>query len=116
METILKVTSWLMILGLVIATVVPADDRPMTGLQPHFEHLLAFGLAGLTFGLAYARNLWANLLSAFFFALALELLQIPLPTRHARLRDFIIDAAASCLGIVIAHLYRKLIKDRVVTA
>jgi VanZ family protein len=112
----LKAASWVMILGLVIVTVVPGDERPITGLQHDIEHFLAFALAGLTFGFAYAQSLRVNLSSAFVFALALELSQIPLATRHARLRDFIVDAAGACLGIVIAHLCRKTIKDPAVAA
>ena len=116
LQKMLKATSWVMILGLVIVTVVPADERPITGLQHDIEHFLAFALAGLTFGFAYAQSLRVNLSSAFVFALALELSQIPLATRHARLRDFMVDAAGACLGIVIAHLCRKLIKDQAVAA
>jgi VanZ family protein len=116
LQKMLKPASWVMILGLVIVTVVPANERPVTGFQHDIEHFLAFALAGLTFGLAYAQSVRVNLLSAFVFTLALELSQIPLATRHARLRDFMVDAAAGCLGIVIAHLWRKLIKDQTVAA
>ena len=116
LQKMLKSASWVIILGIMIVTVVPADERPITGLQHDIEHFLAFALAGLTFGLAYAQSTRVNLLSAFVFTLALELSQIPLATRHARLRDFMVDATAACVGIVIAHFWRKLIKDQVVTA
>ena len=116
LQKMLKAASWVIILGLVIATVVPADERPVTRLQHDIEHFLAFALAGLTFGFAYAQSLRVNLSSALVFALALELSQIPLATRHARLRDFVVDAAGACLGLVIAHLYRKWVKDQTVTA
>ncbi len=106
---ILKAASWLIILGLLIVTVVPAAERPVTDLYHDFEHFLAFGLAGATFGLAYAWRLHLNLLSAVVFALVLELSQIPLATRHARFEDFVVDAAAACLGIMLAHWCRKLI-------
>ena len=116
LQRMLKAASWVIILGLVIVTVVPADERPITGLRHSVEHFVAFALAGLTFGFAYAQSVRVNLFSAFVFTLALELSQIPLATRHARLRDFMIDAAAACLGIVIAHFCRKLVKDQAVTA
>jgi VanZ family protein len=116
LQKMLKAASWVIILCLVIVTVVPADERPVTGLQHDIEHFLAFALAGLTFGFAYAQSVRVNLLSAFVFTLALELSQIPLATRDARLRDFMVDAAAACLGIVIAHFCRKLVKDQAVTA
>jgi VanZ family protein len=112
----IKVVSWLIILGLVIVTIVPADERPVTGLEHDWEHFVAFGLAGLTFGFAYAEHLGARCLSAIVFTLALELSQIPLPTRHARVEDFVVDAVGACLGIVVAHGFRKLAKNRVAAA
>src|SRR3569832_1097276 len=102
-ERILRVMSWLIIFGLVVLTVVPAKERPVTFLQHDLEHFLAFGLAGAVFGLAYARRLGAHLLAAIAFALTLELSQIPLATRHARFQDFVIDALAACLGIAFAY-------------
>jgi VanZ family protein len=104
---IVRAVNWVIIFGLVVVTVVPANERPATDLQHDLEHFLAFGLAGLMFGIAYARSLGANFTSAILFALALELSQIPLPTRHARLEDFVVDALAACLGIAIAHFCRK---------
>jgi hypothetical protein len=63
---LLKPVSWLAIFGLVIVTLVPADERPVTGLRHALEHFLAFGLTGMIFGLAYARRLPAVLLSYYF--------------------------------------------------
>ena len=102
----LRAASWCIITVLVVLTVVPASERPVTGLPHAFEHLLAFGLAGLTFGLAYSGHLRSFLAGAVAFALALELSQIPLPTRHARLEDFVVDAVAACLGILVVHGWR----------
>ena len=113
-EKILKAASWLVLVGLVIVTIVPANERPVSGLQHDLEHFSAFSLAGLMFGLAYAGHLRALSLSAIAFTLALELSQIPLATRHARLEDFVVDAAGACLGIVVAHAWRKLTKNRAV--
>jgi hypothetical protein len=49
----LKVVSWLAIISIVVLTIIPADGRPVTGLQSSLEHLFAFGLTGLTIGFAY---------------------------------------------------------------
>jgi VanZ family protein len=110
LEKILKVAGWIVIVGLVVLTIVPANERPVTGLQHNLEHFAAFVLAGLLFGFAYAGYLRALLFGAVVFALVLELSQIPLPTRHARLLDFVVDAAAACLGVVVAHASRKIVK------
>lgn len=106
---VVKAFSWLIILGLVAATIVPANERPVTGLQHDLEHFLAFVLAGLTFGFAHSVHvsLRGLLLRAIVFTLVLELSQIPLPTRHARVEDFIVDAIAACLGILIGNAWAK---------
>jgi VanZ family protein len=36
---------------------------------------------------------------------ALELLQLLVPGRHARLEDFIVDAIAACAGIVVVAVF-----------
>lgn len=108
-EKSLKLGSWLLALGLVLLTVVPASDRPVTGLGHDVEHFAIFGLMGLAFGAAYAGHQRALLVSAIFFALVLELCQLLLATRHARAEDFIVDAAAACLGIFAARIVRDLV-------
>jgi hypothetical protein len=108
MANCLKAVSWIFIGALVITTIIPANQRPATGLEHDFEHFCAFASAGLMFGMAYAWQLRTLLLGAIAFTLLLELSQIPLPTRHARLEDFIVDAAGACLAILVAHFVRRL--------
>jgi VanZ family protein len=115
-EKTLKAASWLILLGLVIVTIVPADERPVSGLKHDWEHFIAFGLAGLMFGLAYTGHFRVLCLSAVVFTLALELSQIPLATRHARAEDFVVDAVGACLGIIVAQAFQKLMKNRAAAA
>ena len=49
--------------------------------------------------------------SGIIFALLLELAQIPLPTRHARIEDFLVDAFGTSLGITVAYLSRSVFKS-----
>jgi VanZ family protein len=116
LETTLKAASWLVLLGLVIVTIVPADARPVSGLRHDLEHFIAFGLAGVMFGIAYSGHFRVLYPSSIVFTLALELSQIPLATRHARLEDFVVDALGACLGIVVAYAFRKLTKNRAAAA
>ncbi len=99
---IAKTCAWILVFGLAILTVVPASARPETGVQHDLEHFIAFALAGLLFGYAHRMCLSGLLACAVAFAFALEVLQIPIPTRHARLEDFIVNAAAMCIGIAAA--------------
>jgi VanZ family protein len=111
MEKLFKAASWVSMLGLVVLTVIPADERPVSGLQHNWEHFIAFGPAGFLFGLAYARRFRWLYLGAIAFTLALELSQIPLTDRHARVDDFIVDAVAACLGLAVAQAFRTMIKQ-----
>lgn len=99
----LRVLAVLLLAGLVLITIVPASERPVTGLQHDIEHALAFMTAGLCFALAFEMPTTWMVGAAVAFTLALECLQIPLPSRHARLEDFIVDTIGICLGLVLAH-------------
>lgn len=92
---------------LVIITVVPADERPVTGIQHDLEHLVAFLSAGCLFGYAFSTKISSLLLGAALFTLLIELAQIPLPTRHARVEDFLVDCAGMCLGVLLGRLARS---------
>jgi len=108
----LKILAWLVVLGLVIVSVVPAVDRPETGLQHDLEHFLAFGFAGLIVALAYPHRLIPMTLAAVIYALALEIIQIPLATRHARLEDFAVDALGGCAAIFLVFLVRMSLRNK----
>ena len=108
----LKVISWFLIGGLILITFIPASGRPITGLQHHLEHFAAFALTGLIFGFAYAWQLRTLLSGALVFTLLLEVGQIPLPTRHARLEDFVVNAVSVCLGVAIGWTLSMLWRRR----
>jgi VanZ family protein len=80
-------------------TVVPASVRLDTGIQHEYEHFLAFGYVGFVFALAFSQRPSFLMLFAMIFTLMLEFVQIPLPTRHTWLEDFITNAFASNVGI-----------------
>jgi VanZ family protein len=99
----LKITAWLVVLGLIIVSVVPAAERPVTGLQHDLEHFLAFGFAGLIVALAYPHRLLLMASAAVAYTLALEIIQIPLATRHARIEDFAVDALSASAAIFLVY-------------
>jgi VanZ family protein len=95
LSMLLKIAAWMLVAGLVLATVVPASERPVTGVNHNLEHFLAFAFSAAVFALAHPKLKLVPLLAAgTAFTLGLELMQIPLPTRHARLADFLYDTAA----------------------
>jgi VanZ family protein len=108
----LKITAWLVVLGLIIVSVVPAAERPETGLQHDLEHFLAFGFAGLIVALAYPHRLLLMATAAVAYTLALEIIQIPLATRHARIEDLAVDALGACAAVFLAYLARVSLRKK----
>ena len=101
------VLAWTGILAIIVLSVVPAAERPVTGTGQSFEHFTAFALVAGAFALSYRLSLTRLLLLAFFFCGAIELLQVPLPTRHARVSDFVIDFVGACFAIWLVSVWEK---------
>jgi hypothetical protein len=108
---IFRPAAWLLSLLLFVLTVVPATERPETGVDHNLEHFLPFAALGALYALGYTNQFRRLLLGGFIFAGLLELVQIPLPTRHARMEDFVIDAIAIASGIctvaILQTVYRS---------
>jgi hypothetical protein len=99
----LRVSAWIWLIGLVILTAVPAVERPETSLPHDLEHFAAFFGAGALLALTHNSSAVRLASGGIAFALLIELMQIPLPTRHARVLDFVVDAAAMVMGVLMAR-------------
>lgn len=108
-RAIARLLTWFGAAAIVVLSVVPAADRPVTGAGYRFEHLAAFALVGGFFAVGYRLSLGARFVTAFLFCSGVELLQVPLPTRHARLSDFAIDLVTSWFVIAVVVGVEKLI-------
>ena len=104
MRRIFQVVAWLLVLAIVVLSLGPPASRPVTGAGHDFEHLLIFLATGLAFGLGYLRWFWSLSLALLTFTAAIEVAQMLVPGRHARLSDFLMDAAASSLGVGLSYL------------
>ena len=93
---------------LIVLTVVPAAERPVTGLQHDLEHFAAFALCGMLVAGSFEAKTGLLLLAGTAYSLLLECLQIPLPTRHARVEDFIVDSIAIAAGILFVRIGKRL--------
>jgi VanZ family protein len=100
---LLRVVAWLLAAAVTFATLGPASYRPHSELGQDGEHAFAFVLVGLAFGLAYPRHRSTVVVTVLLIGV-LELLQLLVPGRHARLEDFLVDAIAACVGFVVAAL------------
>src|SRR3979490_1368425 len=108
--TILRLFAWLIAAAVSFATLGPARLRPHSELGQDGEHALAFVLVGLAFGLAYTRHRLLTAAVAVVLIGVLELLQLWMPGRHARLEDFVVDALAACAGIAVAAVLDWLVR------
>jgi VanZ family protein len=102
MTIFLRMFAWCLAAAVAFATLGPPGYRPHSNLGQDGEHALAFVLLGLVFGLAYTGNRLVTAVAAVGLTGVLELLQLWMPGRHARLEDFVVDALAVCLGLAVA--------------
>ena len=100
----IQLAAWFAVTGLIVLTVVPPVMRPESSFPSALEHVAAFFVAGVLNYLGYPRRVMASLAIAIAFAGGIELLQIPLPGRHARFTDFVIDGLAACAGNLVGFL------------
>jgi VanZ family protein len=98
----LRVFAWLLAAAVTFATLGPASYRPHSHLGQDGEHAFAFILIGLAFGLAYPRSRPRTAMIAVVMIGVIELLQLWVPGRHARLEDFAVDALTACIGFAVA--------------
>jgi len=107
-QKLFQVAAWLLILAIIMLSLGPPSTRPVTGAGHGLEHLLMFLATGVAFALGYPHRYWLVAIALLAFAAAIEIAQIWVPGRHARMSDFLIDATVSCLGVGLSYLLVKL--------
>ena len=107
-----QAVAWALAAAIIFLSIGPASTRPVTGAGHNFEHLMIFLAMGMAFGLGYPCRFRLLFVAMFAFSGAVEIAQIMVPGRHARLSDFVTDAAASCLGVGLSYGLSKLIATR----
>ncbi len=85
-------------------SLVPGRAMPPTDISDKLEHLLAYAALGLV-GVASARNgnrAILSILGIIAFGIAIEVLQLFTPGRHAEVGDALANAAGALIGGAIA--------------
>lgn len=95
---VIRIAAWALAAIIVITSVVPPQLRPETGVPHNFEHFLIFVVTGAAFGLSYDARRGLLALRLAIFSGFVEIAQLFVPGRHARLSDFMVDAVAICIG------------------
>jgi VanZ family protein len=106
-QVLARFVAWVGIIAIVILSVLPAEDRPLTGFGPPLEHFAAFSLVAAIFAIGYDMSLVRLVLLALIFCAGIELAQVPLPTRHARLSDFAVDFLSCCYAIALVQFCKR---------
>ncbi len=104
-----RASAWTLVVTILILSLVPPSLRPVTGTPHDFEHFAIFALCGFAFGLGYRGRHLVHAIALVMFSGCVELLQLTAPGRHARVTDFVVDALASCAGVLVGWMTLKLI-------
>lgn len=111
METTFKraaaLLAWLILAVVVFSTLSPIGMRPHLGAA-HVERFAAFALLGFLFSVVYPRSTGAVALCVVAGVAGLELLQMLVAGRHARIADVAVKAAGGILGVASAWLLMRL--------
>jgi VanZ family protein len=112
LQNLARVSAWLMLVVIAVLSLVPPTVRPTAGVGglviPHaLEHAGIFLLDGLAFGVAYpGHERWLSI-GAVAFCGGIELAQLMVPGRHARVSDFIVDVVAACIGVLAGSVLTR---------
>ena len=99
-----RIIAWILAVVIGVLSLVPYQLRPETGLSNNFEHTGIFAAAGAAFGLGYNRRPHLLMIGLVIFAGAIEIAQILIPGRHARLSDFLVDAVSMCATVMVGSM------------
>ena len=113
LKSLIRGVAWLILIVIVFLSLAPAELRPETSLPHIVEHAGIFAAAGIAFAAGYPRREWLLIAGSIFFCASIELAQLAVPGRHARLGDFIIDAAAALAGLLMTSIGRRRLNELV---
>jgi VanZ family protein len=113
LRKITSLAAWLVLGFIVYATLSPLSERPSllvteTSLSVVIERFGAYGLMGLLFGVAYARRLTLVIFVVLGSAIGLELLQLFIADRDARLIDVVEKLTGGIAGIGASQILHVL--------
>ena len=111
MQLVVRIVAWSLAATIVVLSLVPSELRPETGAPHILEHGLIFGATGAAFGLGYEARRGILAIQLVIFAGAVEIAQLFVPGRHARLSDFLVDAVGICAGSIAGSVAKQVCAD-----
>lgn len=100
-----RTAAWLLLGAITVLSIVPASLRPVTAAPHDLEHFGIFVAAGAAFAAGYNIRIERFFLLAVAYCAVIEIMQIFLPSRHARFSDLLVDGASACAGIAVVRLF-----------
>ena len=110
MTTLSQIGAWLLAGAVALAALGPARYRPRLWITHYGEHALAFILVGLAFALAYPRQRLLVAVMLIVLTGLLELVQLLIPGRHARLNDWLVDVLAALIGVALVAMIDRFMR------
>ncbi len=104
MSNALRVLAWLLLAGLIFATLSPINLRPISPLPTQVERAAALALVGFVFAIAYPRHIWLVASLVLGSTALLELLQLASPSRHGRIIDLAVKLVGGGAGLLLGWL------------
>ncbi|GJE57130.1 MULTISPECIES: hypothetical protein [Methylobacterium] len=98
-----RLMCWTLVAALVFVTLAPIGLRPVVTQDADIERALAYALLGFLLALAYPRHWLLAFCAGIGIAAGLEFGQVFTASRHGRLADFVVKAAAAGIGVVAAQ-------------
>ena len=111
---LITATAWVAFIAIAYATLTkvgfvyaiylklaPYLMRPQMHVYAHFEHVIAFAILGILFGLAYPKRTILVCSIVFGAATLLEIAQTFTPDRHGTLIDAMEKMAGGAIGILL---------------
>ena len=103
-----KAAAWASVGFIVYATLVPLGMRPALGwIGPNYERFAAYAVASAFLVLAYPRRPIRVGILIIAIAVVLEIAQLAIPDRDARVIDTLVKVAGGLAGIVAAALWNR---------
>ena len=99
-----RILGWLLLVGVVVATLAPIGLRPVSHAPVSLERFGAYAAASFLFAFGYPRRRWQILGLLVLVAGAMEALQTLELTRHGRFGDFAVKAAGCWFGAMVASV------------
>jgi VanZ family protein len=112
MRYLFQVVAWILVVAIAGLSIVPPEYRVVTSFPQPLEHFSIFLLVGLAFCLGYPYRYMAQGVVLVLFAAAVELAQVWIPGRHARLRDFLAALLGIGVGVGLAYVSARLANRR----